>query len=75
MDRRSFLTALFGGIAVSATAAVIGSSDAQAATLPAETAAALDEAPAEFSQYYRRPYRRPPPPRYYRRHRRRYRRW
>ncbi|WP_332694911.1 hypothetical protein [Bosea sp. (in: a-proteobacteria)] len=74
MDRRSFLTALFGGIAVSAAATVIGSDTAQAAALPAETAAALDEAPAEFSQYYNRRYRRPPPPRHYRRHRR-YRRW
>ncbi|WP_146071463.1 hypothetical protein [Bosea lathyri] len=72
MDRRSFLTALLGGIAASAVGAVALSETAKAEALPAANAAALDETDAEFSQYHRlrRRYRRPLPPRH--RHRRRH---
>lgn len=58
MDRRSFVTALFGGIAASAVGASIASAPAKAASLPVDDAARLDAAPAEFSQYWRRPRRR-----------------
>ena len=58
MNRRSFVTALFGGIAASAVGASIASTAAKAASLPAEEAARLDAVPAEFSQYWRRPRRR-----------------
>ncbi|WP_332686219.1 hypothetical protein [Bosea sp. (in: a-proteobacteria)] len=52
---------LFGGIAATAAAATVGTDAAKAAALPAETSAALDDAPTEFPQYRRR--------------HRRYRRW
>jgi len=58
MNRRSFVTALFGGIAASAVGASIASTPAAAAPLATEDAARLDAAPAEFSQYWRRPRRR-----------------
>lgn len=57
MNRRSFVTALFGGIAASAVGASIVSAPAKAASLPADEAARLDAIPAEFSQYRRRPRR------------------
>ena len=58
MNRRSFVTALFGGVAASAVGATIAIAPAAAAALPAEEAARLDAVPAEFSQYWRRPRRR-----------------
>jgi len=58
MNRRSFVTALFGGLAASAAGASLVSMPAMAAPLPAEDAAKLDAVPAEFSQYWRRPRRR-----------------
>ncbi|MBN9439604.1 hypothetical protein [Bosea sp. (in: a-proteobacteria)] len=60
MNRRSFLTALFGGIAATAVGTVVASEAAKASQLPLDTAAKLDETPSEFTQYYRgRPYRGP----------------
>lgn len=58
MNRRSFITALCGGFAASAVGASIVSAPAKAASLPLGDAARLDAAPAEFSQYWRRPRRR-----------------
>lgn len=73
MDRRSFITALIGGMAAASVGgiAMAQAVEHKAATLPndasdalpVETAKALDESDAEFSQYYRR--------RRYRRHYRR----
>jgi hypothetical protein len=63
MNRRSFMTALFGGLAVTAAGATLTSTDTLAAPLPADTASDLDTLEAEFTQYHHR--RRP------RRHRRR----
>lgn len=60
MNRRSFLTALFGGAAATVVGTVIASESASATELPAEAAAALDQTDAEFTQYYGR-YRRPRP--------------
>ena len=60
MNRRSFLTALFGGAAATAVGTVIASESASATELPAEAAAALVQTDAEFTQYYGR-YRRPRP--------------
>ena len=57
MNRRSFVTALFGGIAASAVGASIAIAPAEAASLQVDQAA-LDAVPAEFSQYWRRPRRR-----------------
>ncbi len=76
MDRRSFITALIGGIAAASVGGIAVAEAAQPAlprdpdALAADTAAAVDATEADFSQYYygrRRYYRRP---RYY--HRRRY---
>lgn len=58
MNRRSFLTALFGGVAATAVGAVIASEAAKASDMPLNTAAELDQASAEFTQYYRGPRRR-----------------
>ncbi|RYE73632.1 MAG: hypothetical protein EOP19_29105 [Hyphomicrobiales bacterium] len=58
MNRRSFITALCGGIAASAAGVSLVSAPAAAAALATEDAARLDAAPAEFSQYRRRPRRR-----------------
>jgi hypothetical protein len=58
MNRRSFVTALFGGIAASAAGVSLVSAPAAAASLATEDAARLDAVPAEFSQYWRRPRRR-----------------
>ncbi|HEV7336144.1 MULTISPECIES: hypothetical protein [Bosea] len=58
MNRRSFLTAMFGGAAVTAVGSMVASEAAKASDLPLDTVAKLDEAPAEFTQYYRGPRRR-----------------
>lgn len=58
MNRRSFLTALFGGVAATAAGSIVASQAAKASELPVGAAAALDQAPVEFSQYYRGPRRR-----------------
>lgn len=78
MDRRSFVMALFGGLAAASVGGIAAAEAAQAKPVPtptpepkaaeggealdAETSTALDKADADFSQYYY--YRRP---RYYRR--------
>ncbi len=76
MDRRSFITSLFGGIAVAGIGGTaMAKSLNEVATKPAGPVAhdidpalkaGLDQTDAEFSQYHRRPYprhhRRPPPP-------------
>jgi hypothetical protein len=58
MNRRSFVTTLFGGLAASAVGVSVLSMPAMATPLPADDAARLDAVPAEFSQYWRRPRRR-----------------
>lgn len=58
MNRRSFITALFGGVAVSAAGVSLVSAPAGATALATEDAARLDTVPAEFTQYWRRPRRR-----------------
>lgn len=58
MNRRSFLTALFGGVAATAVGSIVASEASKASELPVGTVAALDETPAEFSQYHRAPRRR-----------------
>lgn len=84
MDRRSFITSLFGGIAVAGIGGTaMAKSLTEAAPKPVELAAGeidpalkagLDQTDAEFTQYHRRPYprhhRRPPPPVHHRRPRR-----
>jgi hypothetical protein len=55
MNRRSFLTALFGGVAATAVGSIVASEASKASELPVGTVAALDETPAEFSQYHRAP--------------------
>jgi len=50
MNRRSFITALFGGVAASAVGATITAAPAMAAPIDK---AELDALPAEFSQYRR----------------------
>lgn len=57
MNRRSFVTALFGGLAASAIGTNVVSTPAMAAPLPVDDAARLDAVPAGFSQYWRRPRR------------------
>jgi hypothetical protein len=57
MDRRSFLTALFGGVAATVVGGVATSKIAAAAPLPEATV--LDQLDAEFTQY-RGPRRRRP---------------
>jgi hypothetical protein len=77
MDRRSFVMALFGGLAAASVGGIAAAEAAQPKLVPtpapepkateggealdADTSAALDKTDAEFSQYYY--YRRP----YYRR--------
>lgn len=73
MDRRSFVMALFGGLAAASVGGIAASQAAQPAPVPTpapapaaarkpedldpETAASLDKTDADFSQYYY--YRRP----------------
>lgn len=57
MNRRSFLTAVFGSVATSAVGAVVASETVKAAELPANVASDLDTAAAEFTQYYGRNHR------------------
>ncbi|MFC5421793.1 hypothetical protein ACFPOB_19725 [Bosea eneae] len=58
MNRRSFIVTLCGGLAASAAGVSLASAPVAAASLAPENAARLDAAPAEFSQYWRRPRRR-----------------
>lgn len=58
MNRRSFIATLCGGIAASAAGVSLASAPIAAASLAPEDTARLDAAPAEFSQYWRRPRRR-----------------
>ncbi|KRE07141.1 hypothetical protein ASE63_23125 [Bosea sp. Root381] len=59
MDRRSFLTALFGGAAATAIGGVATSQIAAAASAPLLERTALDELEAEFTQYRGPRHRRP----------------
>lgn len=81
MNRRSFLTSLFGGLAVAGIGgAALAKNLVEAAPSPVEPAAGaidpalkagLDETDAAFTQYYHgrpRHHRRPPPPMHHRRH-------
>lgn len=84
MDRRSFITSLFGGIAVAGIGGTaMAKSLIEAAPAPLKAAASdidpalkagLDQTDAEFTQYHRHHYprhhRRPPPPVHHRRPRR-----
>lgn len=77
MDRRSFVMALFGGLAAASVGGIAASEAAQpklvpvppkdpakaSEDLPTEVAETLDKTDAEFSQYYY--YRRPRYRRYY----------
>lgn len=80
MDRRSFITALIGGMAAASLGGIAVAEAAQPKLTPVPegdmpiapaTGKALDETDAEFSQYYyrRRRYRRYPRRGYYRRRR------
>lgn len=60
MNRRSFLTAIFGGVAATAVGAVVASEAVSAMEISPDAAKALDTADAEFTQYYGR-HRRPRP--------------
>ncbi|WP_439497573.1 hypothetical protein [Bosea sp. (in: a-proteobacteria)] len=68
MDRRSFITALIGGLAAASVGGIAAAEAAQPAlprdpdALSPDTAQAVDATEADFSQYYygrRRHYRRP----------------